>query len=105
MLPSMSTCAFTTRPPPVCAQRSCRAGGDTGKAVQVEPMKPLLKAPGAKRLKPKCDKLLSSFAFNFNLRPYNVVVMQELYNLKNAVGTELAAGPGHSFTRPHTACL
>jgi len=31
-------------------------------------MKPTLKAPGTKRLKLKCDKLLSNFVFNFNLR-------------------------------------
>jgi len=33
-------------------------------------MKPMLKGPGATRLTVKCDKLLSSFAFNFNLRRY-----------------------------------
>jgi len=38
--------------------------------VQVDPIKPTLAAPGTKRLKLKCDKLLSSFAFNFNLRRY-----------------------------------
>jgi hypothetical protein len=39
-----------------------------GTAVQVEPMKPMSKALGTKRLKPKYHKLRSSFAFNFNLR-------------------------------------
>jgi len=34
-------------------------------------MKPKLKPPGAKRLKAKCDILLSSSAFKFNLRRYN----------------------------------
>jgi len=38
--------------------------------VQVDPTKPKLKPPGTKRLKLKCDKLLSNFAFNFNLRRY-----------------------------------
>ena len=33
-------------------------------------MKPILKAPGFKRLKLKYDRLLSTFAFNVNLRPY-----------------------------------
>jgi len=33
-------------------------------------MKPVLKAPGSKRLKPKYDNLLSNFAFKFNLRHY-----------------------------------
>jgi hypothetical protein len=38
--------------------------------VQVDPIKPTLKAPGTKRLKLKCDLLLSNFAFKFNLRRY-----------------------------------
>ena len=36
--------------------------------MQVDPIKPTLKAPGTKRLKLKCDKSLSKFAFKFNLR-------------------------------------
>ena len=39
-----------------------------GVAVQVDPMKPKLKPPGTKRLKLKCDILLSSSAFKLNLR-------------------------------------
>jgi hypothetical protein len=42
-----------------------------GRAVQVHPVKPTLKAPGTKRLKLKYNILLSSFAFNFNLRQYS----------------------------------
>ena len=38
--------------------------------MQVDPIKPTLKAPRTKRLKLKYNKLLSSFAFNFNLRRY-----------------------------------
>jgi hypothetical protein len=41
--------------------------------VQVDPIKPKLKAPGTKRLKLTYDQLLSSFAFKFNLRRYNKV--------------------------------
>jgi len=37
-------------------------------AVQLDRLNPVLKAPGVKRLKLKCDKLLSNFAFNLNLR-------------------------------------
>jgi hypothetical protein len=33
-------------------------------------MKTVLKAPGTKRLKLKCDEPLSNFAFKFNLRRY-----------------------------------
>jgi hypothetical protein len=51
-------------------------GGDRGqlhgRAVQVDPMKPTLKAPGSKRLNLKQLKLLSCFAFNFNMRRYTV---------------------------------
>jgi len=35
-------------------------------------MKPTLKAPGPKLLKLTSNKLLSTFAFDFNLRRYNV---------------------------------
>ena len=42
-----------------------------GRPVQVDPMKPKLKPPGTKRLKPKCDILLSTSAFNLNSRRYN----------------------------------
>jgi len=41
-------------------------------AVQVDPIEPNLKLPGTKRLKLKCDILLSNFAFKFNLRSYSV---------------------------------
>ena len=42
-----------------------------GGAVQVDPIKPTLKAPGSERLKLNCDELLSSFAFKLKLRHYN----------------------------------
>ena len=45
-------------------------GALRGRAVQVDPMKPMLKAPGTKRLYLKYDKLVSTFAFKFNLRRY-----------------------------------
>ena len=38
--------------------------------MQVDPIKPTLKAPGTKRLKRKCDDPLLNFIFNFNLRRY-----------------------------------
>ena len=44
-----------------------------GKAVQVDPITPTLKAPGTKRLKLKYHELLSNFAFKFNLRRYSEV--------------------------------
>ena len=62
-----------------------------GKAVQVEPMKPMSKAPGTERLKLKYDKLLSSFAFNFNLRRYNVARSRLP---PNVIVAHQEAGPG-----------
>ena len=47
------------------------ARGARGRAVQVDPTKPTLKAPGYERLKLEHGKLLSIFAFNFNLRRYS----------------------------------
>jgi hypothetical protein len=40
--------------------------------VQVDPVKPKLKLPGTKRLKLKCNILLSTSALKFNLRRYTV---------------------------------
>jgi len=42
--------------------------GAQGRAVQVDPMKPTLKLPGAKRLKLKHHDPVSNFAREFNLR-------------------------------------
>jgi hypothetical protein len=44
-----------------------------GMAVQVDPIKPTLKAPETKRLKLKCHYLRLNLAFKFKLRRYNVV--------------------------------
>ena len=38
--------------------------------MQVDPINSTLKAPGSKRLKLGHEKLLSNFAFKFNLRRY-----------------------------------
>ena len=38
--------------------------------MQIDPIKPTLKAPGTKRLKLNFDEPLSNVAFNFNLRRY-----------------------------------
>jgi hypothetical protein len=39
--------------------------------VEGDPMKPVLKAPGTKRVRLNYDHLLSNFAFDFNLRRYS----------------------------------
>ena len=41
-----------------------------GRAVQVDPIKPALKAPGIQRLKLTYDDPLSNIAFKFNLRRF-----------------------------------
>jgi len=43
-----------------------------GRAVQVDPIKPMLKAPGTKRLKLNGNELHSNFAFKFNMRRYSL---------------------------------
>ena len=45
-------------------------GHERGRAVQVDPMTPVLKPPGTNRLKLQYDILLSTSAFKFNLRRY-----------------------------------
>ena len=40
--------------------------------MHVDPIKPTLKPTGTKCLKLKCDVLLSTSAFKFNLRRYNL---------------------------------
>jgi hypothetical protein len=42
--------------------------------VQVDPIKPKLKPPGAKRLKLEYDGLVSNFGFKFSLRRYSKVM-------------------------------
>jgi len=46
-----------------------------GRAVQVDPMKPMLKPPETKHLKLKYDVPSSNFAFKFNLRRYALVAV------------------------------
>ena len=62
-------------------------------------MKPTLKVPESKRLKLKCDKLRSSFAFNFNLRRYitdtDAFVGHFLSNLSRLAVEMMAAKKGY----------
>ena len=72
-----------------------------GRAVQVYPIKPTLKAPVIKLLKLTCDKPLSKLAFEFNLRCYSLVHADGLMSLINAFsgGVFLTAGLTHIL--PH----
>jgi len=57
-------------------------------------MKPTLKAPGTKRLKLRYDQLLSSVAFEFNLRRYNMGAEAGLPNAMFKLGHLLDAVEG-----------
>jgi len=53
--------------------------------VQLDPIRPLLKVPGTKRLTLNCDVLLSTSAFKFNLRRY----IEDIDSLTLMEGAEL----------------
>jgi len=81
-----------------------------GRAVQVDPIKPALKAPRTKRLELIYDGALPNFAFKFNLRRYNKllpihVVWQARMTYRTAFrryGAELAACATTIATRDDT---
>jgi hypothetical protein len=58
--------------------------------VQVDHIKPILKPPGTNHLKLNCDTVLSTFAFKFNLRRYNVERAETAY----ATGAKRASMAG-----------
>ena len=58
--------------PPIPSIQSRLLARYTGKVVQAEPVKAMLKAPGTKCLNLKYVKLLSNFAYNVNLRRYTL---------------------------------
>jgi hypothetical protein len=57
-----------SRQPQAVRRPGARQPRRRGRAVQVDPIKPTLKAPGIECLKLQYDKPLSKFAFKFNLR-------------------------------------
>jgi hypothetical protein len=81
--------------PPRCGARSGGSGGGgggLGRAVQVDPLKPALKAPRSERLKPEHQELLSIFAFKSNLRRYTWELEQQREQL-NAMVRRCALNP------------
>jgi hypothetical protein len=64
-------------------------------------MKPTLRPPGSKRLKPESHELPSNFAFKFNLRRYSKAVSRQQFTLtvvKDKIRMKaLRAG---AYTRP-----
>ena len=63
---------FVTRSDTEFKKLSCKSVASLGRAVQVDPIKPTLKAPGTNRLTLKCDEPVSTFAFKLNLRRYTL---------------------------------
>ena len=61
----------TANPDDTCQSGLCGGPLVTGRAVQVDPIKPTLKAHGTKRLKLYYDEPPSHFADNFNLRRHS----------------------------------
>ena len=57
-----------------------------GRAVQVEAIEPILKAPGNLLLTLRCNEPLSNFASNFNLRRYMMVEVQNQPEIIGASG-------------------
>jgi hypothetical protein len=74
-----------------------RVAGIHGRAVQVDPIKPTLKAPGTMPLTLKYDILLSNSAFNSNLCCYHTA---ELWS-----DTDSTAGSSTGHTREAGASL
>ena len=77
--------------------------------MQVDPIKATLKAPGTKRLKLKHDELLSTFAFNFNVRRYSKGVTHLSLTVKFYDGLyvhyDIVEGGKQQDARSHTANL
>ena len=62
--------------------------------MQLDPNTPKLKPPGTKRLKLKCDILLSSSGFKINLRRYNEAINRLIHAIE-----EREAFLTHEFAR------
>jgi len=73
-----------------------------GRAVQVDPIKSVWKAPGTKRSKLRCDAPLSNFALSFNLRRYNAAGRYgHVMFPENAHEPALQAAQGQGLTLVH----
>ena len=74
--------------------------------MQADSIKSSLKTPGAKRLKPKYGKLLSSFAFDFSLRRYSLE-SSVLFKppAVDALGQELMVGLPSAWSVPSKSAV
>ena len=62
--------------------------------MQTDPIESTLKAHGTVRLTLKYDKLLSSFAFNFNLRRFIQEQVRDIYKNNWSSGADSAGKAG-----------
>jgi len=62
--------------------------------VQVDPIKPVLKAPASKLLKLEDEEMLSNLAFKFSLRRYTKGLLVYWVQLEGIAGTSAAYGMG-----------
>jgi len=76
-------------------RRRTRASGGApdGRAVQVDPIKPVVEALGTKRLILKYDQPLSKFAFKFNLRCYTTADASAAVAIGKAVQVDARLTP------------
>ena len=72
--------------------------------MQIDPIKSMLKPPGTKHLKLKCDMLLSTFAFKFNLHRYSEAAAGWYMRAAEAAGAGNSStcrlNVTHLYTRP-----
>ena len=66
----MSPCNSAERQRLAAAETNAWNKEAQGMVVQVDPIKPIFKLPGTKRLTLECDEPLSKYAFKFKLRRY-----------------------------------
>ena len=73
--------------------QAAERGHQPGRAMQVDPIKPILKALGSHCLKLEYDELLSNFAFDSNLRRYSAVykgmLMRDAVTVTHEIGHTL----------------
>ena len=79
-------------------------GDERGRAVQVDPIRPTLNAPGTKRLKLKHDGPLSNFVLKTNLRRFNEGLSEGAVAAAAELGAAIAAAASSIEGEVYTAC-
>ena len=73
-----------------------------GEAVQVDPMKPTLTAPGITLLKLKHGRPPSKFAFKISLRRYTMEMEDRVKDLQTSLQAATVGTHGYCSPRHHT---